>query len=100
MKNLSTCVQTLVANGAYLFVENFEHSTPCDLAERNGHKDIALYLESKMIFSVNFFFSKVKLNRKKTEAFNFIFQRDDDEKELDDQEVTLIEDVCFIYTTF
>ncbi|RNA20713.1 ankyrin repeat and IBR domain-containing 1-like [Brachionus plicatilis] len=51
MKNLSTCVQTLVANGAYLFVENASKWTPCDLAEKNGYKDIALYLESKMIFS-------------------------------------------------
>ena len=40
---------------AYLFVENSDHSTPCDLAERNGQKDIALYLESKMIFSVRIF---------------------------------------------
>jgi ankyrin repeat/IBR domain-containing protein 1 len=55
MRNLPTCVQTLVAHGAYLFVENLEHSTPCDLAERAGHKDIALYLESKMIFSVRVF---------------------------------------------
>ena len=53
MKNLPICVQTLVAHGAYLFVENLEHSTPCDLAEKFGHKDIALYLESKMIFSVS-----------------------------------------------
>lgn len=62
MKNLSSCVQSLVANGAYLFVENSSKSTPCDLAEKNGNKDIALYLESKMIFSVGtifilFFFS-------------------------------------------
>ena len=41
-----------MSHGAYLFVENLERSTPCDLAERYGHKDIALYLESKMIFSV------------------------------------------------
>ena len=78
MRNLPTCVQvhtfstlkqkilsekkfiyllkTLVAHGAYLFVENAEHSSPCDLAERCGQKDIALYLESKMIFSVCFYF--------------------------------------------
>jgi ankyrin repeat/IBR domain-containing protein 1 len=59
MKNLPTCVQTLVAHGAYLFVENMEHSTPCDLAERNDHKDIALYLESKMIFSVSLLLSHI-----------------------------------------
>lgn len=81
MKNLPTCVQvsnlfffayfylkkkyfnkfkkfilfskSLVSHGAYLFVENQDRSTPCDLAERFGHKDIALYLESKMIFSVS-----------------------------------------------
>lgn len=69
MKNLPNCVQTLVAHGAYLFIENFEHYTPCDLAERQGNKDIALYLESKMIFS-----------------------KDEDEKDLDEQEVVLIEE--------
>lgn len=56
MRNLPTCVQTLVAHGAYLFVENAQHSTPCDLAEKYSQKDIALYLESKMIFSVKIFF--------------------------------------------
>ena len=43
----------LIANGAYLFVENIEHSTPVDLAEKYGHKEIALFLESKMLFSVS-----------------------------------------------
>lgn len=65
MRNLPTCVQTLVAHGAYLFCENADHSTPCDLAERNGQKDIALYLESKMIFSVCICFlafKKIDLN--------------------------------------
>lgn len=56
MKNLYSCVQTLVANGAYLFVENATKLTPCDLAEKYGNKDIALYLESKMIFSVSKFY--------------------------------------------
>ena len=45
--------KSLVSHGAYLFVENQDRSTPCDLAERFGNKDIALYLESKMIFSVS-----------------------------------------------
>ncbi len=51
MKNLPTCVQTLIDHGAYLFVENRDRFTPCDLAEKNGHKEIALFLESKMLFS-------------------------------------------------
>ena len=51
MRNLTSCVQSLVAHGAFLFVENIELCTPCDLAEKHGQKDIALYLESKMIFS-------------------------------------------------
>lgn len=50
-RNLSSCVQTLVSNGAFLFVENKDRFTPFDLAEQCSHKDIALYLESKMIFS-------------------------------------------------
>jgi len=41
-----------VAHGAPLFVENLAKETPCDSAEKSGHSDIALYLESKMVFSV------------------------------------------------
>ncbi len=46
--------KSLVVHGAYLFVENTERLTPCDLAENHGRKDITLYLESKMIFSVSY----------------------------------------------
>lgn len=58
--------------GAALYVENRDKLTPCELgkidewlrekqnllitililAEKNGHKDLAIYLESRMIFSV------------------------------------------------
>ncbi|XP_005093184.1 ankyrin repeat and IBR domain-containing protein 1 [Aplysia californica] len=48
---LAQCVETLVQYGAPLFTENEDSLTPCDTAERNGHARIALYLESKMVFS-------------------------------------------------
>jgi hypothetical protein len=40
--------KTLVAHGAYLFVENLEHLTTCDLAPYI----VGLDLESKMLLSV------------------------------------------------
>lgn len=46
-------VQLLVAHGAPLFIENLAKETPCDCAEKSGHGEIALYLESKMVFSVS-----------------------------------------------
>ncbi|GAB1610546.1 ankyrin repeat and IBR domain-containing protein 1-like isoform X2 [Argonauta hians] len=48
---LKNCVELLVQNGSPLFTENVDQLTPCDIAEKNGHGDIALYLESKMVFS-------------------------------------------------
>jgi hypothetical protein len=45
-------LQLLVAYGSPLFVENAGKDTPCDCAEKCGHSEIALYLESKMVFSV------------------------------------------------
>ena len=45
--------QLLVSFGAQLFVENSSKETPCDCAEKAGHAQIALYLESKMVFSVS-----------------------------------------------
>ncbi|OWF51295.1 ankyrin repeat and IBR domain-containing protein 1-like [Mizuhopecten yessoensis] len=50
---LKRCVEMLVAHGAPLFTENIDQLTPCDSAERNSHTDIAVYLESKMVFSDN-----------------------------------------------
>ena len=44
--------QLLVSFGASLFIENSAKETPCDCAEKAGHAQIALYLESKMVFSV------------------------------------------------
>ena len=49
---LQRCVELLVNHNAPLFTENVEKETPCDTAEKNGHHDIANYLESKMVFSV------------------------------------------------
>ena len=48
---LRKCVEYLVAHGADLFVENNEGLTPCDLAMKENHHQIALFLESKMVFS-------------------------------------------------
>ncbi|XP_063955121.1 ankyrin repeat and IBR domain-containing protein 1-like [Lytechinus pictus] len=44
-------VETLLENGACLFVENGDKETPCDCAEKNRYYDIAQLLESKMVFS-------------------------------------------------
>jgi len=43
--------QRLVEHGIPLETENAEKETACDCAEKNGHSDIALFLESKMVFS-------------------------------------------------
>ncbi|KAK6165782.1 hypothetical protein SNE40_022633 [Patella caerulea] len=48
---LKACVEMLVQYGGPLFLENAENQTPCDCAEQHGHSEIALYLESKMVFS-------------------------------------------------
>jgi hypothetical protein len=50
VKKLSI-LQLLLENGAQLFIENKECLTSCDLAEKQGHRALALFLESKMIFS-------------------------------------------------
>lgn len=47
---LRRCTELLVFNGAPLFLENNEKFTPCDLAMRAGHDDIATFLESRMVF--------------------------------------------------
>ncbi|XP_056009769.1 ankyrin repeat and IBR domain-containing protein 1-like isoform X2 [Ostrea edulis] len=51
LSGLKYCVEKLVQSGAPLFTENKERQTPCDCAEEGGHAEIALYLESKMVFS-------------------------------------------------
>lgn len=38
-------------NDADLFVENEDRETPCDCAEKQHHKELALSLESQMVFS-------------------------------------------------
>ncbi|XP_077124312.1 ankyrin repeat and IBR domain-containing protein 1 isoform X1 [Ranitomeya variabilis] len=45
------CVELLVKNGGNLFSENDNKDTPCDCAEKQRHKDLALKLESQMVFS-------------------------------------------------
>nr|CAI5842727.1 unnamed protein product [Callosobruchus analis] len=47
---LKRCVELLLAYGAPLFIENNDKLTPCDLAMRGSHHDIARLLESRMVF--------------------------------------------------
>lgn len=51
MSGLKSCVESLVNHGSPLYVENQQGQTPCDCAESREFYDIALYLESKMVFS-------------------------------------------------
>ncbi|XP_032868313.1 ankyrin repeat and IBR domain-containing protein 1 isoform X7 [Amblyraja radiata] len=48
---MKTCVELLVKYDADLFAENENRDTPCDSAEKQHHKDLALNLESRMVFS-------------------------------------------------
>ncbi|XP_048410192.1 ankyrin repeat and IBR domain-containing protein 1 isoform X2 [Stegostoma tigrinum] len=48
---MKTCVELLVKYDADLFAENENRDTPCDCAEKQHHKDLALSLESRMVFS-------------------------------------------------
>lgn len=43
--------QLLVQREADLFAENDTRETPCDCAEKQHHKELALCLESQMVFS-------------------------------------------------
>lgn len=49
---LSLLIQLLVQREADLFVENENRDTPCDCAEKQHHKELALCLESQMVFSL------------------------------------------------
>uniref|UniRef100_A0A7N6C3I2 Ankyrin repeat and IBR domain-containing protein 1 n=1 Tax=Anabas testudineus TaxID=64144 RepID=A0A7N6C3I2_ANATE len=49
---MRTCVELLVQREADLFAENENRETPCDCAEKQHHKDLALCLESQMVFSL------------------------------------------------
>lgn len=48
---MKACVELLVKHGGDLFAENENKDTPCDCAEKQHHKDLALSLESQMVFS-------------------------------------------------
>ncbi|XP_075209752.1 uncharacterized protein LOC142317242 [Lycorma delicatula] len=48
---LQRCVELLLAAGSPLFLENNDKMTPCDLAMRAEHHNIARLLESKMVFA-------------------------------------------------
>ncbi|XP_077159965.1 ankyrin repeat and IBR domain-containing protein 1 isoform X5 [Paroedura picta] len=48
---MKTCVELLVKHGGDLFAENENKDTPCDCAEKQHHKELALNLESQMVFS-------------------------------------------------
>uniref|UniRef100_A0AAZ3PGV0 Ankyrin repeat and IBR domain-containing protein 1 n=1 Tax=Oncorhynchus tshawytscha TaxID=74940 RepID=A0AAZ3PGV0_ONCTS len=49
---LKKCVEILVNKEADLFAENEDRETPCDCAEKQHHKELALSLESRMVFSL------------------------------------------------
>ncbi|XP_040899377.1 ankyrin repeat and IBR domain-containing protein 1-like [Toxotes jaculatrix] len=49
---MKTCVEALVQRQADLFAENENRETPCDCAEKQHHKELALCLESQMVFSI------------------------------------------------
>ncbi|XP_060938025.1 ankyrin repeat and IBR domain-containing protein 1-like [Limanda limanda] len=49
---MKTCVEFLVQREADLFEENENRETPCDCAEKQHHKELALCLESQMVFSI------------------------------------------------
>lgn len=48
---MKSCVELLIQSEADLFVEDEEKLTPCDHAERHHHTELALNLESQMVFS-------------------------------------------------
>ncbi|XP_029104062.1 ankyrin repeat and IBR domain-containing protein 1-like isoform X2 [Scleropages formosus] len=48
---MKTCVEYLVKSNADLFAENESKETPCDCAEKQHHRDLALSLEAQMVFS-------------------------------------------------
>ncbi|XP_036452245.1 ankyrin repeat and IBR domain-containing protein 1 isoform X2 [Colossoma macropomum] len=50
---MKTCVELLVTRNADLFAENENKETPCDCAEKQHHKELALSLESQMVFSTD-----------------------------------------------
>ncbi|XP_025831611.1 ankyrin repeat and IBR domain-containing protein 1-like isoform X3 [Agrilus planipennis] len=50
---LKKCVELLLAHGAPLFIENNDKMTPCDLAMKASHHDVARLLESRMVFADN-----------------------------------------------
>lgn len=50
--SLFSPAQLLVQRDADLFAENESRETPCDCAEKQHHKELALCLESQMVFSL------------------------------------------------
>ncbi|XP_061677202.1 ankyrin repeat and IBR domain-containing protein 1-like [Syngnathoides biaculeatus] len=48
---MKSCVELLIQSHADLFIEDDDRLTPCDHAERHHHTELALSLESQMVFS-------------------------------------------------
>ncbi|XP_054620392.1 ankyrin repeat and IBR domain-containing protein 1-like isoform X2 [Dunckerocampus dactyliophorus] len=48
---MKSCVELLIQSEADLFIEDDDKLTPCDHAERHHHTELALSLESQMVFS-------------------------------------------------
>nr|XP_061787267.1 ankyrin repeat and IBR domain-containing protein 1-like isoform X2 [Nerophis lumbriciformis] len=50
---MKSCVELLIQSDADLFIEDDDKLTPCDHAERHRHTELALSLESQMVFSAS-----------------------------------------------
>ncbi|XP_046859587.1 ankyrin repeat and IBR domain-containing protein 1-like [Xenia sp. Carnegie-2017] len=48
---LLECVKELVSNGSPLYIENKNGQTACDIAVKKNFREIAAFLESKMVFN-------------------------------------------------
>ena len=58
---LQRCVELLVSHGCEIFIENKDKETPCDVAVRAGHHDVATFLESRMVFVSSFYYDYLLL---------------------------------------
>lgn len=88
-------MELLLAHGSPLFVENSEHLTPCDVAVRAQHHDIAALLESKMVFAdSNDTVNEAELNGEPDEVYSGL--RTQDLQEAKDQLLVETSDMLHI----
>ncbi|XP_068603387.1 ankyrin repeat and IBR domain-containing protein 1-like [Brachionichthys hirsutus] len=65
---MKSCVELLIQCEADLFVEDEDKLTPCDHAERHRHTELALSLESQMVFSSSSSSSSSSAQQSNTDA--------------------------------